>query len=112
MGHRLHTVTNSQDRNSHIQNRPVTLRGSRLIDTRRTSRENDSPGIKGFDLCWRNIERMDFTIDVQLSDATCDELGILGAEINDDYSMVFNIHEAAFGNACARASDAQWGGPS
>src|SRR5690606_31239219 len=45
--------------------------------------EDDAPGLELADRLQRHIERVDLAVDTNLADAPGDQLGVLGAEVED-----------------------------
>src|SRR3972149_4205797 len=91
--HKLHPVADAEDGNPQFKYLPGTYRGAFLINTRRTSGEDDPFGTELLYLRQRRIEGHDLRIDLRLSDTPCDKLRILGAKIKDQYLVCVDVFQ-------------------
>ena len=91
MGDILHAIAYAQDRNPQVKYGPVSHRSILVIDTRRSPREDNTPGIEVFNLIKADIKGMNFTIDLGLPHPPCDELSILGSEIQYQHLLFKDI---------------------
>src|SRR4030067_2311367 len=81
----LHSVTNSQNGNAHLEEGRVASGGIFFIDTGRSSRKDDPLRRQGFHSFYRNIVRMNFTINLAFPYPSGNELGILRPKIENEY---------------------------
>jgi hypothetical protein len=86
--HGLHAVANAEHGDAKLENHLRRLPVQRLIDRVRTARENDSVRLEIAYEFFRNIERVQFAIDLLLADTAGNQLGDLGAEIENEYLLV------------------------
>jgi hypothetical protein len=96
--HHLEAVTDAEGRDAELQDARVESRRSDLVDTRGASAQHDSGRVEGGDLSRRDRVRHDLGIDVGLTHPAGDQLGVLGAEVDDEYRPVV-------GFAACRAND-------
>ena len=82
--HQLHPVTNPQNRNSQVQDRGITMRSFPFVNAGWTSGQNDPLGTKGPHLLHGHRVGMNLTVDFTLPDPSRNQLGVLGAEIEDE----------------------------
>src|SRR6266513_504664 len=88
MRHQLHPVANPQHRNSQGKNLWVRMRGTLVVNTRRSARGDDSFWRQFRDFLRRNVELDDLRVDLAFADAPRDDLGVLRTEIEDqDFRM-------------------------
>ena len=78
-------------------------RAARFRHRRRPAREDDRLGLQPLERLARLRERMDLAIDSGLAHPPCDELGHLGAEVDDEDEVV--LHRAPLAES---APEAQW----
>ena len=83
MGHEHEAVADAQDRNSEVENFRINLRRSLVVNTGWPAGENNSVWLCLRDLSCRGIKRKDFGIDLQLTNAPSDDLGVLRSEIEN-----------------------------
>ena len=81
MGNQLSAITNPQHWQT-LKERKVNVRRSGIPHRTRATRKNDSFYIGGDD--GNFVEGVDFTIHVKLANATCDQLCVLGTEVEDE----------------------------
>ena len=91
LGHGLHAVADPQNRNAAIKQafrRPGTTQlGHRF---RPTGKDNPFR-VELIKLFIGDIERPDLTVNADLANAACNELGVLGAEIENQDAVVVNV---------------------
>jgi hypothetical protein len=75
------------------------LRGAGGVDRRRAARQDHGPGLPRPELLGRDGVRHDLAVDLRLAHAAGDELGVLGAEVDDEHGV--------FGRCGVRAHPAQ-----
>lgn len=79
----LHSVADSEDRHAQTQHFGRQLRGALCIDRRRTTREDKSCDVSSFGCVRRLTVGPHLAVDVLLTDTPSDQLGVLGAEVQD-----------------------------
>ncbi len=84
MGHELQAVADAEQRNAGLEDGWVGLGGGAVIDRAWAAGEDDALGLEGEDVAERRGAGEDDGEDVELADATGDELGVLRAEVEDD----------------------------
>ena len=84
LGHELQAVADAQDRDAHLEHRPVHERRPGLLHAEGASRKDDPPRREGADLLQRHRAGMDLAIDVQLAHAARDQLRVLRSEVEDE----------------------------
>ena len=77
----LHAVADAEHGNAEPEDARVAPRGAGLVDTRRTTREDNSLGSQRLDAIRGQIVADDLAVDMLLADATGDQLGVLRAEV-------------------------------
>ncbi|MNE28168.1 hypothetical protein D3C80_1216000 [compost metagenome] len=89
--HRLHAVAYAKHRNAGFKD---VLRRARAVvfsGAFRATRQNNAAWIKFTDLCFRDIPCPQFTINAKFTNATSNELRVLGAEVQDKNAMFMNV---------------------
>ena len=81
--HRLHPVADAEHGDAEVEDARVDRRGARLVDRRRAAGEDDPDRVAGGELGRRRVVRHDLGVDPALAHAPGDELGVLGAEVDD-----------------------------
>ena len=76
-----HSIANAQEGNTEAEEVSFYLGSAFLIDAGRTTGEDNPFGLEAIDFFQRDVEGMDFAVDVSLADAPCYEPGVLGAKI-------------------------------
>ena len=82
--HHLEAVANAERRHAEFEHAGVELRCIRLVDRRRPAREDDPHGFFRRDLRGGHRVRHDLAVHARLAHTTCDQLGVLCAEVNDE----------------------------
>ena len=72
----------------------LAFRGVGLVYARRAAAQDDARGRRGADLLRRSFPGDDLTVDMKLADAPCDELTVLGSEIQHENSFRM-IHDVS-----------------
>jgi len=80
---KLHPVTDAEDGNAKMEDAPVHFGRLRGVHAGRAAAENDSLGPEGEDFPHGDGVGNDLGIDVGFADPPGDDLGVLGAEIED-----------------------------
>ena len=83
LGHGLHAVADAQHRHALLERR---LRGPRGLgggDGFRAAGEDDALGVEFGDVLGGGVEGADFAVDADFAYAASDQLGVLGAEVED-----------------------------
>ena len=88
LGHRLEAVADPQHRDTGLEDGRVDGGGAGRVDRRRSAGEDDRSGLLGHHLVDTQPVADDLRIDVGLTHATCDELCVLGAEVDDEHLLV------------------------
>ncbi len=83
VGDELHSVTDPQDRHAKLKNRWGQLGSTLRIDRGRATRENQPRNLTSFIFIWWLTKGPNLTVDVLLTDSPSDQLGVLGAEVQD-----------------------------
>ena len=80
-----------------IEERGVAPRCSRLGHAARSSRQDDTDRTACGQRCGGHVERKNLAVDGELAKPACDELSVLGTEIEDDYGLMRHavVSEAA-----------------
>ena len=91
--HELKAVADAQHRDAEFEDGRVAFRGVGLVYARRAAAQDDARGRGGADLLRRGLPGDDPAVDVELADAACDELAVLGSEIQHEngFRMIHNI---------------------
>ena len=79
--HQLHPVAHTECRDAESEDLFLAVRSPFGIDAFRPPRQDDSTHVLTFELRRGGRKRQDLAVNGELSQAACDELGILGAEI-------------------------------
>src|SRR5690606_22516206 len=90
-GHGLHAVANTQHRYALLEH---TLRRARSLLRRhrfRAAGENDAGRIKGANFRLVHVPGANFTVDTDFTNASCNQLGVLGTEIENQNPLGVNI---------------------
>jgi hypothetical protein len=79
----LHAVADAEDGEAGFENVLRDVGRVRFVDGARTAGEDEAFGADGHDLIARRVPREELAVDMRLADAASDELGVLGAEVED-----------------------------
>ena len=90
--HGLKAVTHAEGGNAGGEQGRIDLRGTGGIDRLRAARQHDGLGFARQNLVDRGGVRHDLGVDARLADAPRDQLGVLGAEVDDEYQLVLVAH--------------------
>ena len=82
--HRLHAVADSEDGNAELEYRIRGAVAGGLVHRLGASGKDDSPRLHGAEPFRGDVEGVDLGVHVRLAYAPGDELGVLGAEIEND----------------------------
>ena len=82
--HRLHPIADAEHRHPQLEHRVRGAVAGRLVHRLGASGEDDPPWRQGAEPFGTDVERVDLGVHVRLAHAPCDELGVLGPEIEDD----------------------------
>jgi len=83
----LHSVADAEHGNAEIEDGGVALRGAVGVNARGAAGEDDALGCQFADACGRDVVPHDLAVDVLLADAAGDELGVLGAEVENEHAL-------------------------
>src|SRR5207248_9790242 len=104
MRHLHQAITNSQDRNSQGKNLWINLRRTVFVNAGRAARQNDAVWLFARNGVSRSIEADNLRIDLQLTNAPANDLGVLRTEIENENFRMFRrglgLH-ANYGSVCA-----------
>ncbi|MPM18370.1 hypothetical protein SDC9_64779 [bioreactor metagenome] len=87
-GDRLEPVADAEDRDAGVEQCRIHLRGTLGVHRLGAAGQDDRLGVAGGDLGGGGRVRHDLGEDPGLTDAACDELGILRTEVDDDDGVV------------------------
>ncbi|GAA3088231.1 hypothetical protein GCM10020254_36090 [Streptomyces goshikiensis] len=82
--HQLEAVAHAEDGDTGLEDRTVQLRGALFVHGGRAAGEDDRLGVLGQHLGHGHGAGHDLAVDPCLADAAGDELGVLGAEVDDE----------------------------
>ena len=85
--HDLEAVADAEGRDPELEHTTVELGRALLVDARRAATQHDARGVLGGDLGSRDRVRHDLAVDAGLAHAARDQLGVLGAEVDDEHGM-------------------------
>ena len=85
--HELASITDAKNGDPERKQRRIHVQGNRFIDALRASGQDDADGGKLPDLVRGDGAGLDLAVDVLLTHAACDELAVLGAEIQNEDSF-------------------------
>ena len=83
-GHDLEAVADAQHRHPGVEDGRVHAGGALGVDRRRAAGEDDGGGAGGEHVLRRHGVRDDLGVDAGFAHAAGDELGVLGAEVDDE----------------------------
>ncbi len=95
LGHELQAIADAEHRNAQLEDLGVDHRRARLLDAVGAPGQDDPLRPEGADLVEGQVAGMDLTVDVQLADPPCDELGVLGAEVQNQDSFCMDVRHRA-----------------
>ena len=96
MVHELDAVADAQNRHPQVEEFRVDGGGVRLVDAPGAAGKNDALGREFLDFRQRHHKGVDFAIDLELPHPPGDELGVLGAEIQDQDFLFVGIDHISF----------------
>ena len=91
-GEQLHAVADAEDRHAEFEQLLGDGRGARLVDRLRPAGEDDPLRRKGLDRRQLHVEGMQLAVDVRFAHPPGNELGVLGAEIEDQDFFLVDVH--------------------
>ncbi len=94
MRHELHAVANTENGNPLVEELLRHRRRFLLIDAGGAARQHDALWAIGQNSRQRDRARENLRIDVGLANATCNQLGVLRPEVEDQNSIVPEFHES------------------
>src|SRR5687767_12602600 len=97
MRHELHAVADAEDRNALIEKFFGDRRSLFLVHTGRTAGQDESLRTVRQNRRQRDRAGKNLRIYVRFANASCDKLRVLGAEIQDEDSIVPEFHAASAG---------------
>ncbi len=83
--HRLEAVADPEHRNVQVEQLRVEFRGAVFVHARGAAGQDHRKGFLGCDLFDARGVRNNFRIDIGLAHASCDQLRVLGSEVDDEY---------------------------
>src|SRR6266496_3414993 len=89
MRHLHQAVTNSKDRDSQSKNIWINLGRTDFVNAGRAARQNDAIWLFARNGVSRSIEADNLRIDLQLTNASADDLGVLRTEIENENFRMF-----------------------
>ena len=84
VGHQLGAVADAEDRDLARPDGRIGPRRALVVDRMRAAGQDDRARPAAFELGIRGVVREEFAVHVELAHASCDELGELAAEVEDD----------------------------
>ncbi len=91
--HELHAVADSQNRHAEFKEFLGDGRSTLLVDRLGAAGKDDTPGSEVPDSLQVHVEGMQFAVDMCLPHPPGNELGVLGAEVeNEDFFAVYVVH--------------------
>ncbi len=97
--HKLHAVTDAQNRNAQIENAGIGLIVG-FVNGIRAAGKDDAFRIEGFDFVQRHIERMQLAVNMGFTHTAGDKLGNLRAEVEDEDFVL--CHHCVFNGWCLK----------
>lgn len=91
LGHGLHAVADAEQRHLQVEHRLRRARAVGFVYRLGTAGEDDAARREGDDRLVAHVEGMDFAIHADLAHAAGDQLGVLGAEIEDQDTVGVNV---------------------
>src|SRR5438132_8148675 len=89
MRHLHQTITDSENRDSQVKNLWINLRRTVFVNAGRAARQNDAVWLFVRNGVSRSIEADNLRIDLQLTNASANDLGVLRTEIEDENFRMF-----------------------
>src|SRR5215218_1103723 len=83
IAHQLHAIADAQHRNAEFEDLGIRMRRVFGVNAFRSPGEDDADDTVSFQLSRRRGEVVDFRVYLALTDSACDDLGKLGAEVED-----------------------------
>jgi hypothetical protein len=102
----LDAVADAQDRHPESEELRVDAGGIPVVDAAGPPRQDDALGRKLFDAIKGHDVGVDFAVDFQLPDPAGNELGVLGAEVQDEHFLLMRIEHVLWRwgrRACGRS---------
>ena len=90
-GHGVQAVTDAQHRHIQLKYNRWGLRSVLGMHRFRAAGKDDAAGAKLADIGGLDIPGPDFAVDTDFTDAACDELGVLGPEVEDQDAIGMNV---------------------
>jgi hypothetical protein len=91
VAHELHAVADADDRHAELEDLRVAARRLALVDAVRPAREHDAARVAGLERLGARRGRQDLGVDRHLAQPARDQLGELGAAVEDEYGV--SLHE-------------------
>jgi hypothetical protein len=88
VGHQLHAVTDPQRGNAQIEQLSIDLWRAGIRDASRAAGQNDAGRLSCGQIGRRRRGRKNFGVHRQLSQAACNQLGVLRPEIDDENRLM------------------------
>ena len=83
MGHELHSVADPKDGDAEVKDRRIGLGSAFTVDATGATTEDDAARVEVSDFGGGEIVANDLRVDLGFADATSDDLGVLGTEVEN-----------------------------
>ena len=108
LGDQLGAVADAEDRHAELVDRRIERRGAVDVDRLRAAGQDQRGGPAGGDLGGGDAVRDDLGVDRQLAHPTGDELGVLGAEVDDEDGVLVAGGGRSIGRRLGQGLDRSW----
>jgi hypothetical protein len=89
---KLHAVTDAKYRDAKVKKCFFHCGCPGVINGFGATRENNPPGRKFFNSFEVHVKRMQLAVYMGFTDPPCNQLGVLGTEIKDEYIFAVDVH--------------------
>ena len=89
--HELHAVTDSQHRDAKLEQLFSNSRCAIFVHRLRSAGKDDPGRLEGTDRRKLHVKRMQFAVDMRLPHPSGNKLGVLGAEIKNQYFFSMDV---------------------
>jgi len=90
-GHGLHAVANAEHGHAHVEHFLGRFRTFDVVNRFGSAGENHGLRREALDLLRIDVARIDLGVHAEFTHAASDQLGVLGAEIEDQNAIVMNV---------------------